>query len=121
MSDCYQMSVFDVFGNPNETGRGRLIHALKRGTGFTNGKQRVVDIVKCDMTRREKASAICKEYGIGGSATRYKNYKHFGIDYNGTGLTVECVTYDGAETKELHTWEEVADVIQMLVERGEYL
>lgn len=68
-----QMSIFDFLDkpqvdNPQEDNMGKYLkEAIMHGTGFVGGKERVYKLYQQEMTSKERAYAIKKEYGIGGA------------------------------------------------------
>lgn len=101
---------------PDSPERTKLLREdLQRGTGFEDGKQRVVDYVRKNRpTDADLAEYLKKEYGCGG---------HSGPDmpdvsYDSKGVHIR--TADKARAYN-YTWIEAAKELRSMIESGEYL
>ena len=103
-----QTNLFDLISEPD-----MLTDAVKRGSGFEGGKERIMQAISdVGGNVRLLSKFLAKEYGIGGS---------YGpgvlkIDYNSNGLYVGK-TFDGMKH---YTWEQVAKRIIELVAMNRY-
>ncbi|SKC77858.1 helicase-related protein [Maledivibacter halophilus] len=96
---------------------------LKRGSGFEEGKQRIVNFFAEDRTAKEKVEFLKKEYGIGGGTLLYNSEGTFnqsesiGVtnhDSKGIKLNIK----DGREIN--LSWTKIAEEIERLIENGDY-
>ena len=83
-----------------------LIDEVRRGTGFENGKQRVLDFYNNNQpTAKELAAFLKKEYGIGGHSGS-GNVLMVGSDSKG-------ITFDlRSGAKYTHSWLNVAYAVE---------
>ena len=117
-----QMSIFDMLCqsyNPYTDIQSYLKEAIKHGTGFANGKKRVYELYQQEISSQERAYAIKKEYGIGGSGWPMNGYGLCGYNSFHNGLTIEWIDELGKHEK-LFGWNDVEKVIHRLVNSGEY-
>ena len=103
-----------LIANENNISRENLIYnEVMRGTGFEDGKFRVVDFYQANPSKKDFVDFLKNEYGIGG---------HSGdgpvkfADHDSKGIEITLTT-----GKENFTWNEVAKVISELIEKGEYI
>lgn len=82
---------------------------LKRGSGFENGKFRIYEAYQTNLTKKDFATFLRDEYGIGGS------YGDVELTYNSKGLTIKNKDYDI-----FLKWNEVAEHIGNLIDEEEY-
>lgn len=82
---------------------------LKRGSGFENGKFRIYENYQADLTKKDFASFLKDEYGIGGS------YFDVELTYNSKGFKIKNEDYDI-----FLKWNEVAEYISNLIDKEEY-
>ena len=90
---------------------------LLRGSGFTNGKQRIVDFFAEDPTAKEKADFLKNEYGTGGSSVSFSETQSGFENHNGKGIAIEI--YTGDRTINL-SWSKVSTGIEALIQNGKY-
>lgn len=109
----------------NITDEELINHELARGSGFENGKQRIVDFFSEDATAKEKAEFLKKEYGTGGGTFLYnlsdnpstKKYEAIGYtDHDSKGIQLRI--NDGRVIK--LTWSKAVKGIDRLIENGKY-
>lgn len=98
------------FKNWNEA----LRHDLTRGSGFENGKRRIHDFFRNNLSKKERAKFLKNEYGIGGVG-----YAGYTQNHDSKGIKLDVIINDTLQTR-LFTWEEVADTISYLMLSGEY-
>ena len=100
----------------NEYAMSRLMIA---GTGFVDGKFRIVDYFSEEHTKDEKAKFLSKEYGWGGS---YSNGEEFETR-PGKGITMSHTDKDNPENDiTLHlTYPQLADMIDFLIANDMYI
>ena len=103
-----------LIANENNISRENLIHnEVMRGTGFEDGKFRVEEFYKNNLTKNDFVKFLKNEYGIGGHSgegpVRFADHDSKGI---------EITTTSGKET---YTWAEVAKVISDLIDNDKYI
>lgn len=119
------MSIFDFLDkpkvdNPQEDNMGKYLkEAIMHGTGFVGGKERVYKLYQQEMTSKERAYAIKKEYGIGGAGWPIDGCGLHGYMSDAKGIKIEWIDEAGNHEK-LFNWDDVERVIYSLVETGEY-
>ena len=121
-----QLSLFDLIdgnaeGQKEETYEDRQEKLIKRvlcgGSGFSQGKFRIVERYNSDPSAREFATFLKDEYGIGGS---YGDGLH--ITYDSKGIRAELIDKENPEnnTDFLMNWNEVATKIADFIDNDEY-
>lgn len=93
--------------------------ALIRGTGFENGKYRVLDILGT-YSEQEAALLVKKEYGIGGTSG-YTDEGVCGYSTFGKNYTVEWKDSSGETHKNEFKWINVVRKIKELIFNDKYL
>ncbi len=109
-----------LFGEPEESvteaRRAELLHNdLMRGSGFENGKFRIIEFyMEYHPQTSQFADFLKHEYGIGG----YSGPGMPRVSHDGKGIEISLW-----ETGEKHnyTWSEVAKEIAALIEKGQYI
>lgn len=98
---------------------------LVKGSGFQEGKQRIVDFFTGETTAKEKAEFLKKEYGIGGGTLLYvtddntstMQTESIGLaEHNSKGIRLKI--NDGRELK--LSWAKVVGNIEKLIQNGDY-
>lgn len=103
-----------LIANENNISRENLIHnEVMRGTGFEDGKFRVEEFYKNNLTKNDFVKFLKNEYGIGGHSG--EGPVRF-ADHDSKGIEITLTT-----GKENFTWNDVAKVISELIEKGEYI
>ncbi|MBQ8940777.1 MAG: nucleotidyltransferase domain-containing protein [Firmicutes bacterium] len=98
-----------------------LFEALTRGTGFANGRFRVEEWYKTNLTAKERVANLKNEYGIGGTGHPTDGPGEIsGTNHDGKGFEVEWTTEDG-KAKHLLTWSAVDKEIKKLIEKDLYI
>jgi N12 class adenine-specific DNA methylase len=90
--------------------------AILRGSGFQNGKQRIIDFFADNHTAKEKADFLKNEYGIGGSSMTMSDTLSGFLNYDGKGIRIEVYHHDSIKL----SWAKVANRIDALIASGEY-
>lgn len=100
----------------NEYAMSRLISA---GTGFEDGKFRIIDFFREEHTREEKAKFLSNEYGWGGS---YYDAEEFETR-PGKGITMKHTDKEKPENNiTVHlTYKEAADMIDVLIRDDRFI
>lgn len=93
---------------------------LMRGSGFQNGKERIYYMYQNISDKNERATAIKKEYGLGGAGWPIEGYGLHGYDSFGSkGLKIEWRDEEGEKVGYL-SWKRVEREIAILINNGEY-
>lgn len=116
--DALQITFDDLFAVSSDvmTEQALIERQLKRGSGFENGKKRILARFAEHPTIKQFADFLCNEYGIGG----------YGIDggresqhHNGKGIEMVWRS-EGNNLKISLNWTQVAEQIARLILRGDY-
>lgn len=91
-----------------------LRYEVSNGTGIEEGKKRVYEFFRKNLSNTERAKFLKDEYGIGGYGETGYNQ-----DHDAKGLKLKVIIKDKEQTR-LFSWSEVADAISLLVMDGEY-
>ena len=93
---------------------------LLSGSGFHDGKKRILEMYEKPMEASERAAALKKEYGIGGSSGLSEGYGLCGYNtYNGKGIRIEWRDESG-EKEGYISWKQVESEIRQLIADGKY-
>ena len=93
---------------------------ILRGTGFENGKKRVCEIFKTELSGAERIKKIKKEYGQGGAGWPLDGYGLHGYDtFHGKGLRFQWRDAEG-EKEGYVSWRNIEKEIGLLILTGEY-
>ena len=87
---------------------------LKRGSGFVDGKKRILAKFAEHPSQKQFADFLKNEYGIGGRSCSKEAQWH-----NEKGIKMEWRSEDNPLEVSL-TWNQVAEQITRLILRGEY-
>ena len=92
--------------------------AMASGSGFANGKERIVAFFQEDHTPKERAEFLKKEYGIGGQSWTFLDGSHGFLEYNARGIQLRSYP-EGQEQR--FSWSDAAKRISLLIATGKYL
>ena len=93
---------------------------ILRGSGFVDGKKRILSLYGKDMSSKEREKAIKEEYGFGGAGWPLKGYGLHGYDsFNANSLRIEYRDAQGEHEKYI-AWPEVEKIIEKLVKGKMY-
>lgn len=119
-----QLSIFDFIGEIKEDVNPWEIFA-KRGTGFVNGKQRVLEYFLKEKGKSERANFLKREYGVGGFAEPRGDKSKFQLcDGYSDSRKLKIIYFlpnSDEEVEETCTYSELATVIDKLIQKNEYL
>src|SRR5690625_3260859 len=106
-----QMTLFDteVVDKIHEV----FIKDLKRGSGFENGKKRIVEFFGRNLSKAETIKLLEEEYGFGGRSVTGYSQRH---DSKGIKITLDKIN-----NSKQYSWNQVHDAISKLINSGEYL
>ncbi|MGB3368174.1 MAG: class I SAM-dependent methyltransferase, partial [Acidaminobacteraceae bacterium] len=90
--------------------------AILRGSGFQNGKQRIIDFFADNHTAKEKADFLKDEYGIGGSSMTMSDTISGFLNYDSKGIKIDVYHHEAIKL----SWSKVAGHIDVLIASGEY-
>ena len=108
--------------NPKEKEFDPVKEYAIKGTGFQNGKNRVVEFFKTNNSLKERANFLKQEYGIGGFGIPGEEPNIIkGGDHCSKGNTIEYIDSEGARKEMKVSWEELSCKISELIEKGEYI
>ena len=92
--------------------------AMASGSGFANGKERILAFFQEDHTPKERAEFLKKEYGIGGRSWTFLDGSHGFLEYNARGIKLRSYP-NGQEQR--FSWSDAAKRISLLIATGKYL
>ena len=99
--------------------QAEIEHELrKHGSGFQDGKQRIVELYQTQPDKKLRAKALAKEYGIGGHSHDYLDGSSGFVNYDGKGL--EFVHYPDYQKIPL-SWIQVEKYIDLMIQSDRYL
>ena len=94
---------------------------LLRGSGFVDGKKRIVELFNnSELSNKQRAKLICKEYGIGGWGSPLSGDGLHGADHDSKGLKISY-RKDGEDKEMLLKWEDVERRIKTLIDENLYI
>lgn len=119
-----QLSIFDFIGEIKEDVNPWEIFA-KRGTGFVNGKQRVLEYFLKEKGKSARANFLKREYGVGGFAEPRGDKSKFHLcDGYSDSRKLKIVYFlpdSDEEVEKTCTYSELATVIDKLIQKNDYL
>ena len=92
--------------------------AMASGSGFANGKERIVAFFQGDHTPKERAEFLKNEYGIGGRSWTFLDGSHGFLEHNTRGISLRSYP-NGQEQR--FSWSDAAKRISLLIATGKYL
>ena len=99
--------------------QAEIEHELrKHGSGFQDGKQRIIELYQTQPDKKLRAKALAKEYGIGGHSHDYLDGSSEFVNYDGKGL--EFVHYPDYQKIPL-SWIQVEKYIDLMIQSDRYL
>ena len=97
-----------------------MVQTLLRGSGFQNGKERIYGFYQNITDKKERVSAIRKEYGQGGAGWPLEGYGLHGYDtFHGKGLRLQWRDEEG-EKEGYVSWTTIEAEIGALILTGDY-
>lgn len=97
-----------------------MVKALKRGSLFEGGFQRIYKKYTEDITSKERADFLKNEYGVGGCGIPVEETGFCGFDSSAKGLKINWKDAEGYKNSTL-SWTEVEKQIGILISNGTYL
>ena len=99
--------------------QAEIEHELrKHGSGFQDGKQRIIELYQTQPDKKLRAKALAKEYGIGGHSHDYLDGSSGFVNHDGKGL--EFVHYPEHQKTTL-SWTQVEKYIELMIQSDRYL
>ena len=90
----------------------------QHGTGFMDGKKRVIELYQTQPDRKLRAKALAKEFGTGGNSHDYLDGSSGFVTHDWRGLQFEH--YPDHE-KTLLRWSQVEQYIDLMIQSDRYL
>ena len=90
----------------------------KHGSGFQDGKQRIIELYQTQPDRKLRAKALAKEYGIGGHSHDYLDGSRGFVNHDGRGMEFD---HYPEHKKFTLSWTQVEKYIDLMVQSDRYL
>ena len=90
----------------------------KHGSGFQDGKQRIIELYQTQPDRKLRAKALAKEYGIGGHSQDFLDGSSGFVNHDGKGL--EFDHYPDHQKVTL-SWTQIEKYIDLMIQSDRYL
>ena len=90
----------------------------QHGSGYQNGKQRIIELYQTQPDRKLRAKALAKEYGIGGHSHDYLDGSSGFVNHDGKGLEFD---HYPEHTKITLSWMQVERYIDLMIQSDRYL
>ena len=99
--------------------QAEIEHELrKHGSGFQDGKQRIIELYQTQPDKKLRAKALAKEYGIGGHSHDYLDGSSGFVNYDGKGLEFD---HYPEHQKTTLSWAQVERYIDLMIQSDRYL
>ena len=93
-------------------------NVLRRGSGFHQGKFRIMRMFEQMTDEKELAKAVAKEYGIGGHSHEYLCGERGFVDYDAKGIRLSWHGYSESVTI---GWVKAVRIIRWMIDNNDYL
>ena len=90
----------------------------KHGSGFEDGKQRIMALYQIQPDRKLRAKALAKEYGIGGHSHDFLDGSRGFVNHDGRGMEFD---HYPEHKKFTLSWTQVEKYIDLMVQSDRYL
>ena len=90
----------------------------KHGSGFQDGKQRIIELYQTQPNRKLRAKALAHEYGIGGHSHDYLDGSRGFVNHDGRGMEFD---HYPEHKKFTLSWTQVEKYIDLMVQSDRYL
>ena len=90
----------------------------QHGSGYQNGKQRIIELYQTQPDRKLRAKALAKEYGIGGHSHDFLDGSSGFVNHDGKGLEFD---HYPEHTKITLSWMQVERYIDLMIQSDRYL
>jgi len=94
---------------------------LVRGSGFQDGKKRIVEFFSNDPTKKEAIEFLKNEYGTGGHSGSREDGKISYSSHDAKGIALTKGNILKPDAQKMISWPEVEKRIRFLVENNRYL
>ena len=91
-----------------------------RGSGFENGKLRIMHAYKSGLSTEERRKFLKNEYGIGGVGIPLEGNGYHGHDHDSKGISIRWRDSEGENITKLN-WTQVEKYINSHITKGDYL
>ena len=91
--------------------------ALASGSGFENGKARIIAYYAENHSTKERTAFLKQEYGTGGQSWTFQDGSNGFLDYDASGVKLR--SYPNGQEQRLK-WSEVEKRIHVLIATGQY-
>ena len=123
-TEAEQIEIIDRAENENSSSAFSLSQAeienelRQHGTGFMDGKKRVMELYQTQPDRKLRAKALAKEFGTGGNSHDYLDGSSGFVTHDWRGLQFEHYPDHG---KTLLRWNQVEQYIDLMIQSDRYL
>lgn len=90
----------------------------KHGSGFQDGKQRIIELYQTQPDRKLRAKALAKEYGIGGHSQDFLDGSSGFVNHDGKGLEFD---HYSDHQKFTLSWTQIEKYIDLMIQSDRYL
>ena len=90
----------------------------KHGSGFQDGKQRIIELYQTQPNRKLRAKALAKEYGIGGHSQDFLDGSSGFVNHDGKGLEFD---HYSDHQKFTLSWTQIEKYIDLMIQSDRYL
>ena len=99
--------------------QAEIEHELrKHGSGYQDGKQRIIELYQNQPDKKLRAKALAKEYGIGGHSHDYLDGSSGFVNHDGKGLEFD---HYPEHQKTTLSWTQVEKYIDLMIHFDRYL
>ena len=99
--------------------QAEIEHELRKyGSGFQDGKQRIIELYQTQPDRKLRARELAKEYGIGGHSHDYLDGSSGFVNHDGKGLEFD---HYPEHQKTTLSWTQVEKYIDLMIQSDRYL
>ena len=123
-----QISIFEFLLETKNIKKNYNFDALMEfthmGSGFQNGKARILDFFRINKSKKDRTSFLKSEYGYGGFASPRKSmdeYQLHSADHTAKNIKLSWYVPGKAESEEkTFTYEQLSDAIEECILQGSY-
>ena len=90
----------------------------KHGSGFQDGKQRIIELYQTQPDSKLRAKALAKEYGIGGHSQDFLDGSSGFVNHDGKGLEFD---HYSDHQKFTLSWTQIEKYIDLMIQSDRYL
>ena len=105
-----------------ETKNVNLDRLIRYGTGFEDGKYRVMRLFEDSMPKAKKLKILADEFGLGGMGSPTKTpYEINEINTDSKGMELQWYNNNGEKCVYNAKWNEVYDILETFIKENKYL